>query len=73
MTENGKALRVFHTVLIFCAILYCFGFSLYQLSRSAERSVTLGVVFAIAGVFLCFYFRSLLRYGLSGKPPKGDG
>lgn len=72
MAETGKALRVFHTILIFCGVLYCFGFSAYQLSRSTDGSAGLAIAFAVAGVFLCFYLRSLLRYGLSGKPPSGE-
>lgn len=67
MAENGKALWAFHLLLISCAVLYCFGFAFYQVRRFGPAN-GLGIAFAIAGVLLCVYLRSVVRYGLSGKP-----
>jgi heme/copper-type cytochrome/quinol oxidase subunit 3 len=73
MPPRPSALYVFHVALISTGILFCFGFALYAVSpysRSGDRDKTLlALFFTAAGVGLGFYLRSVLRYGLRGRPP----
>jgi hypothetical protein len=64
MAAEGKALYALHMVLIGTAILYCFGFALYQLRQYSEdgTGASLAAFFTAAGIVLCVYLRSVFRY-----------
>jgi uncharacterized membrane protein YdjX (TVP38/TMEM64 family) len=56
----------FHRFLIATAILFCVGFAAWAFaayrSTGSALQLTLGIVFAIAGVALAYYLKNLNRF-----------
>lgn len=55
----------FHFLLIIAAMVFCFGFSLYQLFwPTSSRGATVSIVSAAAGGLLGLYLLSIWRRGV---------
>jgi len=60
------SLIAFHRVLIGSAILFCFGFAVWELMHfwvaGGTGTLVLGLVFVVLGVLLSVYLARLRRY-----------
>lgn len=66
----------FHRFLIFTAVVFCLGFSIWELAEYRATGnlwgAVLGAGFGLAAVVLGYYLKNLSRIlGLSTQPPRG--
>ena len=66
------SLLYFHRFLIACAIVFCAGFSFYELqafqSGGGALALAVSAGFALAAITLAIYLRSLIKFlGLEGS------